>query len=362
MNQFGPTVPSAGPTPAKIMILAEAPGSEESLKLAPLVGPSGWELRRMLKTIGVSLDACYKANVFSRQPANNNLALYGVDRADASPTALSLGPLTTNPITYIADEHLPELERLRAEVLHCNPNIVIALGNTACWALLGQQGIGALRGSIHTSHILGPDRPLKVLPTYHPAAILRQWDQRVVAIADLEKAHNESHSPLFSYDNTELWLQPTLEDLREFGNSYMDGATSCATDVETRRGQITCLSFAPRTSVSLTIPFWQDGDNPSYWATVDEELAAWRWCRRWLEKPDLVKVLQNGSYDIQYMLRYGITPMNFTADTMLAHHSLYSELQKGLGFLGSIYSNYPNWKSLSAQAKIIKSEQLKRDD
>ena len=43
---------------------------------------------------------------------------------------------------------------------------------------------------------------------------------------------------------------------------------------------------------------------------------------------------------------------------MLAHHSLYSELQKGLGFLGSIYTNYPSWKSMRT---FKREEQLKRD-
>lgn len=358
---LGPHVPSCGPTPAKIFLLAEAPGTEESLKGEPLVGPSGWELRRMLRTIGVDLNACYKSNVFSRQPMANNLALYGVDRDSASVQARALGPLTTNPITFIADEYLPELSRLREELAAVNPNVVVALGNTACWALGLGQGIGALRGSIHTSHIL-PDRALKVLPTFHPAAVLRQWDQRTIAIADLAKAHNESHSPDIQFDNTELWLQPTLRDLDEFADLHLRHATVCATDVETKRGQITCMSFAPSPAYSITIPFWQDGERPSYWANVEEELIAWCWCRHWLEKPDLIKVLQNGMYDTQYFLRYGINPVNFTADTMLAHHSLFSELNKGLGFLGSIYANYPNWKSLSSQAKILKSEQLKRDD
>ncbi len=299
----------------------------------------------MLRTIGVNLDDCFKSNVFSRQPSGNNLALYGVDGGGCSPQSRSLGPLTLNPITYIADEHLHELDRLRSELAACNPNVVIALGNTASWALLGQQGINNLRGSVHVSHFLGPDRPLKVVPTYHPAAVLRQWDQRVIAIADLEKAHAESHSPEFQYDNTELWLNPTLADLHEFHRLHLANAEILSTDVETKRGQITCLSFSATLDHAIVIPFWLDGPNPNYWPTVEAEHAAWEWVRALIESPT-PKVMQNGLYDTQYFARHGITVRNFLHDTMHQHHSLFSELKKGLGFLGSIYANTPSWKMM----------------
>lgn len=353
---FGPVVPSAGPSPARICIVAEAPGEVESERGAPLLGPSGHELRRMLASIGVSLDACYKCNVFSRMPAGNNLALYGT--SSPSPAAKALGPLTLNPITYIADEHIHELERLREELAACNPNIIIALGNTATWALLNQQGINSLRGSVHVSHFI-PGREVKVVPTYHPAAVLRQWEWRTISLADLEKAHVESASPHFAYDNTEIWINPTLTDLVDFAHTHMESATICATDVETKRGQITCVSFAPQPEVAIVIPFWKDGVDPNYWPDISSESQAWRWVQHYVEKSTLTKVLQNGVYDYQYFARHGMRPKGFTEDTMLMHHSLYSELNKGLGFLGSIYANTPSWKHMRTY-KL--EEQLKRDD
>lgn len=355
---FGPVVPSAGPRPARIALVAEAPGEEESTRLTPLVGPSGYELRRMLSTIGVNLDDCFKCNVFSRQPPNSDLSAFCTP--EPSRESRSLGPLLGNPQLWIRDEFLVELERLRAELIECRPNVVVALGNTASWALLGSTGINTLRGSVHVSRFLGDAGPaLKVIPTYHPAAVLRQWDQRVIAIADLEKAHAESHTPDVSYDNTELWLDPSLNDLYEFGERFMANATICATDVETKRGQIDCISFAPRPDIAISVPFWCRDDGSSYWPDPQSEHTAWAWVRRWIESPTLTKVMQNGSYDIQYMRRHGMNPRACTEDTMLAHHSLYSELRKGLGFLGSVYANRPGWKSM---ASFKKEEQLKRDD
>lgn len=357
MGDFGPVVPPSGPCPARIMIVAEAPGEAESSRLQPLVGPSGYELRRMLAQVGVNLDECFKTNVFDRQPRGNDVGLYGVER-DHPSACLDLGPLTSNPRLYLHQDFRPMVERLRGELLACNPNIVVALGNIACWALLGSTGVTELRGNVALTSITGT--PIKVLPTYHPAAVLRQWDWRVIVLGDLEKARAESLDLVLTYDNTELWLRPTLSDLREFGDRYMFRCRGpVATDVETKRGQITCMSFAPTVDVSITVPFWVEGLAPNYWHTEHDERAAWAWCAQWIEDASVPKVTQNGLYDIQYFIRHGMQPRGFTEDTMLAHHSLLSEMRKSLGFLGSVYTNTPGWKKMRT---ALREEQLKRDD
>ena len=240
---FGPPVPSSGPLSAKIALIGEAPGDEESIRLRPFVGPSGQELRRMLRTVGVNMEDCYVTNVFSCQPSGNNLSLYG--DGDRSGLGGTLGPLTSNPTTFVSDEHYHHITRLHAESPPCSPNITILLGNTAMWACGLGQGIKALRGSLSTVILPGMVRPLKVLPTYHPAAVLRDYSLRIIAISDLQKAVNESTSPATTVRHHELWLAPSLGDLREFDNRYMAQSAICAVDIETKRGQITCVSFAP---------------------------------------------------------------------------------------------------------------------
>lgn len=358
---LGPVVPSHGPSNARILLLAEAPGEAESEKLRPLIGPSGYALRTMLSTIGVNLDDCFKTNCFQRRPPNNSLSAgYGTDVPSARSRAL--GALGKNPSFWLADDHWPELERLRAEIEAVSPNIIVALGNTACWALGLSGGITDIRGYIYQTQAVGDlalSRPFKVLPTYHPALILRQWSHRTICISDLEKARVEAADPTFTPDSAELWLSPSLEDMETFRARHLAGATHVATDVETKKGQITCVSFAPTPTISLCVPFWVDGPNPHYWPTESAEVAAWKWCAEVLEDPSTVKVMQNGLYDCQYMLKHGIKPQNCTADTMLLHHSMYSELNKGLGFLGSIYSNTPAWKKMRT---FKREEALKKDD
>ena len=49
-------------------------------------------------------------------------------------------------------------------------------------------------------------------------------------------------------------------------------------------------------------------------------------------------------YDLQYLLRLGLRVNAASHDSMLLHHSIFPEMNKGLGFLGSIYSFEPAWK------------------
>ena len=355
------------------MVIGEAPGREETERGRPFIGPSGRELRRMLATIGIRLDEVYTTNVFNQQPPGNELHLgYGVPR-DHPFACLDFGPLTKQPTTYLHATHVAQIKRLYSEILACAPNVIIALGGTATWALGMGGGISNLRGAVHLFEEGG--KRTKVLPTFHPAAVLREWPLRVTALADLEKAVRESTSPGVLFDNTELWLRPTLDDLGDFGVRYMEAATECAVDVETRRGQISCVSFAPDVDHAIVIPFWVEpggaagvegcepgGDvgSPHYWETQHEERKAWRWVQRWVEDPALTKVTQNGIFDMTYFRNpHGMTPRGFREDTMLQHHSLFPELRKGLGYLGSIYCSVPQWKNLRTYKQ---EELLKRED
>jgi DNA polymerase I-like protein with 3'-5' exonuclease and polymerase domains len=130
-------------------------------------------------------------------------------------------------------------------------------------------------------------------------------------------------------------------------------------DIETRGSEITCVGFAPDRSVALVIPFVDPRtETGSYWRSHDDEVAAWKFVRRTLAHPSR-KLAQNGLYDIHFLWRqYGIKVRNFDEDTMLMHHALQPESEKGLGFLGSVYTNEPAWKLMRARGKTT----IKRDE
>lgn len=334
----------------KIAICGEAWGEQEERERMPFVGPSGYELTRMLDEAGIRRADCFLTNVFNMRPERNDIETLCASKKEAG---TSLPPL--RPAKYIKAEYLHHILRLKEELEDVRPNVVIAMGNTAAWALLGDSGITKIRGTVATS-TLCPG--LKVLPTFHPAAILRQWDNRPTTVLDLQKALRESAFPEARRMSRRIILDPTLADIEWFYNTYAANARVISFDIETHADQITCIGFAPTIDLCFVIPF-VDWRKPgyNYWHTAEEEIVAWQWVQRLLAVP-CPKLGQNGLYDIQYLWRYyGITVENYAEDSMLAHHALQPESQKGLGFLGSIYSDEPAWKFMRKKTKSFETEE-----
>jgi len=375
MSRVPPSWPTGRPGPCRIAIVGEAPGQDEVWAGAPFVGMSGQELTSQLAQAGIDRSECLLTNVLSVRPADNNLASLCVRKEDLpSDYPIHIGPMVTHGGNfYLRPDLLAEGARLREELAAAQPNVVIALGATACWALLGDTGIGNLRGVVHRSVT---SVPYKVVPTWHPAAILRTWQWRPIAIADLAKAKRESAYPEFRYDNFELWLEPELPDLHEFERLHIPPGSVVAPDVETANGEITCIGFGVGETArrGLVIPFRTDpvtvgkGDSRrtlytgNYWPSFAHERAAWLWVKRILEdRKDLQLVWQNGLYDIQYLIKHGIFATNSTHDCMLMHHSMYPEMDKSLGFLGSIYLNTQSWKQFGGKRGQKFADDLKKD-
>ena len=323
------------------VMLGEALGGEDDGHAAVLRGASrlglGWVGPRdeWLRERGIGL-----TNVLALRPPDNKIDALCVSKKDL-PHDYSLGPIDQGK--YLDPQFLPELVRLGSELTEARPNLVVALGNIACWALLGTRGISGLRGTIASERLSGLS--LKCLPTYHPAAILRQWSWRQIAVEDLIKARRESAFPEIRRPSRSILINPTIEEVQEWTSRALADACPLACDTETAKGQITMVGFARSRSEAIVIPFrnFLEGvERLHYWSEQDEVLA-WL-CVRSLLLASNLKIFQNGLYDIQYFMAMGLRVMNATRDTMLLHHSIFPELQKGLGFLGSLYTNEPAWK------------------
>ena len=363
----------------KLVILGEAQGSNEARIGAGFVGASGVELLRQLDEAGILVltaedhdriskfynlgdpvqadmiwrmhPEVFRTNVIQRHPPGNKLEAFCGPRTEGIP---GYGPLAKSK--YLRAEFAPELERLGDELLEHDPNLILALGNTALWALCNQTGIASVRGTtMLTTHCVSG---FKLLPTYHPAAVLRQWELRPTTIIDLLKARREMEYPEIRRPPREIWIEPTLTDLETFYAQHIVGARYLSVDIETSGTQITSISFAPSAGVSLVIPISDSRKSGrSYWPNRKSELIAWAFIRRVLASPKPPKIFQNGSYDMAFLWRgYGIPTYGAEHDTMLLHHALQPEALKGLGFLGSIYTDEGAWK------RERKTETIKRDE
>jgi uracil-DNA glycosylase len=132
---------------AEIMFVGEAPGADEDLAGEPFVGAAGQLLTKMIQAMGLSRDSVYIANILKCRP---------------DMPAGSSG--NRKPTTEEMQTCIPYLH---AQIDLIKPKVLIALGGTAMEGLLAKSGIMKLRGQWHTY------RDIPLMPTYHPAYLLR---------------------------------------------------------------------------------------------------------------------------------------------------------------------------------------------
>jgi uracil-DNA glycosylase len=297
------------------------------------------------------------ANVFPLRPPENKIDHFFTNAKEG---LKSLPPLRAGK--YLKPELFHHVESLWQFLLDLKPNLILALGNTACWATLNEGKISDIRGTLKIS----PRLSIKVLPTYHPAAVLREWKLRPIVIADLAKAKEEAKNNTINRIERWMTVEPTLTEIE---NWLKLPADFYAVDIENPkyqlasgsfvylRGQIAMIGFARSANDAMVIPFFDETKpNGNYWPTTNEELAARRLAQQALGS-SVPKVFQNGVFDLTHLIRQNFRPSNIVGDTMLYHHALYPEMLKGLGFLGSVYSSEISWKRMSS-----KGNNLKRDE
>ena len=149
---------------ADLMVIGEAPGADEDAKGEPFVGRAGKLLTKILQAIGFEREDVYIANILKSRPPNNR---------DPS-----------------ADEILACAPYLREQLATIQPEVLVALGAPAAKTLLNTaQSIGKLRGRFHDyylSGMTGTGASIPLMPTYHPAYLLRSPSEKGKAWADLQ--------------------------------------------------------------------------------------------------------------------------------------------------------------------------------
>jgi uracil-DNA glycosylase len=148
-----------GAPKAELMFVGEGPGADEDATGRPFVGRAGQLLTKMIGAIDLKREDVYIANVVKSRPPGN--------RAPESDEVKACIPFLFRQIAAI------------------RPKIIVALGNPAMQALLDTKiGITKMRGQFQDY----PRIPgIKVLPTFHPAYLLRSPDKKREAWEDLKK-------------------------------------------------------------------------------------------------------------------------------------------------------------------------------
>ncbi|MCB9681407.1 MAG: uracil-DNA glycosylase [Alphaproteobacteria bacterium] len=146
-----------GDPEADLMVVGEGPGEQEDLKGEPFVGPAGQMLDRMLaNVVGLQRSQVYIANIVKCRPPKNR-----------------------NPEPVEAATCKPFLFR---QIEAVQPRLILVLGGVALEHLLGVKGILRNRGR---ETRLGA---VPVIPTLHPAYLLRKPDDKRLSFEDLKLA------------------------------------------------------------------------------------------------------------------------------------------------------------------------------
>ena len=140
---------------ADIMFIGEGPGADEDIQGEPFVGKAGQLMNKAFEALEIKREEVYIANIVKCRPPQNR-----------------------NPET---DEANACMDYLRNQVILVKPKIIVLLGSVALKSILGEEyGITNTRGKwIERKGIL-------YLPTFHPAALLRDESKKIDFWRDLK--------------------------------------------------------------------------------------------------------------------------------------------------------------------------------
>lgn len=328
-------VPGEGSDTPDYFVVGEAPGVEEEKRGRPFVGYSGDLMRTSFQRVGIDVRSTYITNVSPARPPGNKINLW------AKPS---------KKLCRVPNEIVTAgLVQLYRDVALRKPKVIIPMGNVAMWAFLGHEKIARWRGSVLPatldSHRIGIVSPYlsssemysilsevikcKVLPTWHPAAVTRQYNLRPVFEKDLAKAKREIGYPEIRWPKREIYLDPDYATAHLLAERLLQ-APYFGFDIETPGGKFWCISFASEPS----------------WGFVLRTDTAWKMALiRMLLESDKAKGGSNALFDTSYTLYHNdIDVKNYCYDSQYVHKICYPEFKAGLDFQGSFYTDEPYYK------------------
>ena len=141
---------------AKIMFIGEGPGADEDIQGEPFVGRAGKLMNKAFDGLGINREEVYIANIVKCRPPQNR-----------------------NPEQ---DEIDSCIDYLRTQVMLVKPEIIVLLGSVALKAILGKEySITSSRGKWVEK------KGIRYLPTFHPAALLRDESKKIFFWKDLKE-------------------------------------------------------------------------------------------------------------------------------------------------------------------------------
>lgn len=314
----------SGKRKSRVMFVGEAPGAREDETHRAFVGRAGQFLDQLLEEEAkLDRSECYITNVVKCRPPGNDTPSRGQIK------------------TCVGHYFWSEVEQVQ-------PDLIVPLGNSALQGILGRSGIKKHRGTeFETGQLVGG----VVLPTYHPAGVLRnpylepeiradfrrigrflrgedsqarETNVRIIrrgaqldALIKLLRKQEEIAFDLetFTFDNgIRLKGKPTVSGLQEWHEDL---------------SVIACISLSWAEGETAVIPLHHES---TPWKNPDAVLEK---LKPILERDDCRYIAHNGKFDCRWLASKGIF-VKLTFDTMLAAHMLDENRSKGLKPLSQV--------------------------
>lgn len=283
-----PFVGSVGNKDADIAVIGKAPSADEVKKGKPFTDRAGEILNGILKEVGIERSELYMTNTVCCKPEDNR-----------DPRA---------------KEYKSCHGRMINELEEVDPDIILIMGNIPLRSMLGETGITKWRGGVEEY----PGKDWIVIPTFHPASILRNPSWRDDVVEDLrltKKISERGLSVLEEHEPDYQWLTTTEAMVKL---SRMD---EVVVDVETSsEGSLLCIGFA-----DVRYP---DKQYIISYEHINSNLQFKNYM-----------IAHNMKFEAQVFWRHGIE-CNFTMcdDTMLMHYAM--DPRKGQHGLKKLANNY----------------------
>lgn len=235
-----------------------------------------------------------------------------------------------------------ELDQFKEMINELKPRFLLVLGRQTARYLFGTSDLEEERGAPFYSF-----NSIPTIISFHPKEIFRQYEMNIVAQSDFAKMRRIMVSG-WEPAKWNINFLPSFQEVMQMLYKFLEAKAALSVDIETGSDlRMTCIGLSYNTTSALVIPFRIPGGR--YWTEV-EERAIWRLLAKVLETCPLLG--QNSVHFDHFVLciMHKIMP-NFIGDTMLAHHEVYCEMPKSLGFINSLYLMNSYWKDVLREAR-----------
>lgn len=319
---------TVGPPESKMFFLGEFPDEHEEQTGIPFqdIHGVGKVFNLILSQNGINRREVRIRHVAMRRPPVNNMKHYYHD----------------SKCTIPKPELVEWLEQLRQELEEFKPNIVIAMGVYALWALTGSKKLAESRGYIMESTLVPG---LKVIPTYHPYTINAEWKLFPIAVFDVRKAVFHSTMPTVPIDKTQYVAPASFEMFMDYLENIRSKKSRFAFDIESHIGTAYPYLLGVADSNHFGMSFY---NMQNHTPTISPRQEAQLWYKIGQVGKECEVIMHNASYDKAVMWKHhGVMFENVWMDTLIAAHVIWPEFPRNLGFVGSIVLDVTLWKYMS---------------